>query len=705
MFLIIKSMYRILPLLCVFSGVMSLHAHAGEIHGSIRSHDLEVELYLKENKLRAVDHMCVQRGDSDEVIFFINKSFKVVSITSSGMNVIFEAEKGGYAGNAKIVAITVPAPLKNKESICFDIVYEGTLPALPDSFSGEDIGVTSGVIGEEGVYLSPSSRWYPDMINSLATFRVTVVTPKEYESVTQGVLVGEKTEDNKVYTTWEEGNVSEGCSLVAGKYKVTHVTHDGIDLYAYFFPEEQSLVDTYLNATKRYLDIYRNIIGEYPYKKFAIVENFFQTGYGMPSFTLLGSAVVKLPFIVDISLGHEVLHNWWGNSVFVDDTGGNWCEGLTTYMADYYYKEIQGASAANDYRNEVCRKYTNYVTTQNDFPLKLFIGRSNKATQAIGYGKTAMVFHMLRKMIGDEVFYKSLKDFYKKMIWQRANWGDIENIFEEVSGQELSWFFDQWVNRKGAPIIELGETHVIKEGDTWSVTAKILQKTDEPYRIHLPIHFQLEEGIFHTTTEIKNNSESISLKVKSRPKSIAIDPDNEIFRRLHAEEIPPAIDLVMGDRKVIVYPTKGEDSMKRAYKKLANILANEQDFIKADTEITEAEISQATLFVLGGVEENKMSKLVQKNLPGKLSLAKDVFSVDAVMYKDKKDAFLITIKNPFNKEKGIALFAGFSPEAVEKTGYKIPHYGKYSYLVFSDGKNRVKEILSVESSPLQRTFE
>lgn len=701
MFLIIRSMYRIVPLLSVLLSVISMDVHARGVSSSIKSHVIDVEFSLNENKLIAEDHVCVQKGESNEVLFLINKSFKVTSIASSGKDLAF---KPGKAGNAQTMKITVPATVKSKETICFDIKYEGILPALPDSFSGEDIGATSGIIGEYGVYLSPACRWYPDMPDSLAKFKVTVVMPKECEAVTQGILVSKKTEDNKVSITWEEDNVSEGCSLVAGKYKVTAVRHNDIDIYAYFYPEEQPLVDTYLDATKRYLDIYQDLIGKYPYKKFAIVENFFQTGYGMPSFTLLGSEVVKLPFIVDISLGHEVLHNWWGNSVFVDDTRGNWCEGLTTYMADYYYKEIKGDSAAMAYRNEICRKYTHYVTTQNDFPLKMFLGRSDKATQAIGYGKTAMVFHMLRKMLGDEVFYQALRDFYKNMLWQRANWEDIEKVFEKVSGLELAWFFDQWVNKKGSPVIELGETTVNKEGNVWVVKAEILQKTHEPYRVHLPVSLQLDDGIFHTTTEIKNSADRISLQVKSRPENIAIDPYNEVFRRLHADEIPPTIDLVMGDRKIIIYPANCEDSMKAEYKKLAHVLANERDSIKADTEITEAEIAQTSLFILGGVEENKISKLVQNNLPVELSLTKDAFGADTVMYGDKKDAFLVTIKHPFHKEKGIALFAGFSPEAVNKTGYKIHHYGKYSYLVFSDGNNRVKEVVSIGDSPLQRTL-
>ena len=79
----------------------------------------------------------------------------------------------------------------------------------------------------------------------------------------------------------------------------------------------------YRQATKRYIDMYSEQIGPYAFKKFALVENFWQTGYGMPSFTLLGQQVIRFPFILHSSYPHELLHNWWGNSVFVDYETGN----------------------------------------------------------------------------------------------------------------------------------------------------------------------------------------------------------------------------------------------------------------------------------------------------------------------------------------------------------------------------------------------
>jgi len=101
------------------------------------------------------------------------------------------------------------------------------------------------------------------------------------------------------------------------------------------------------------------------HKKFALIENFWEAGYGMPSFTLLGEKIIRFPFILHSSYPHELLHNWWGNSVYVDFETGNWCEGITVYMADHLIKEQR--NQAIEYRRATLQKYTNYVTPENDF--------------------------------------------------------------------------------------------------------------------------------------------------------------------------------------------------------------------------------------------------------------------------------------------------------------------------------------------------
>ncbi len=703
----IRSTRYIFPLLILaITTAFSIRANeAGK--SNILSHNIEIELFLKEHKLKAIDHLLVPYENSEKVSCFLNKSFQVLSVSSSNKKLDFKTTSNG---NGQRLEITIPSDLRQSDSVILDIAYEGTLFEKPGSPEKEDLGETTGTIGEEGVYLSPACLWYPDMPDSLSTFRVTVITPAGYEAVTQGTLVSKKSDTDTIYTTWEEKNVSEDCHLVAGRYKVTSIKHNGIDIYAYFFPEEQGLVETYINATKRYLDMYQKLLGNYPYGKFAIVENFFQTGYGMPSFTLLGSTVVKLPFIVDTSLGHEILHNWWGNSVFVDESQGNWCEGLTAYMADYYYKELKDTASADDYRKNICRKYTSYVTGQNDFPLKRFIGRRDQATQAIGYGKTAMVFHMLRQMVGDNLFYQSLRRFYKDKIWQQANWKDIQGIFEDACKTDLSWFFEQWINRTGAPFIEMGKTEVTQSSNGWLTRIEVIQTSPqtllgkgEPYRLFVPIQMELDGGNFYTVTEIKESSSAVVIQTESQPVHIAIDPQCNVFRRLHREEIPPTIDFILGDNeKVIVYPTGGEGALQASYKKLAELLGEKGGVIKADTEVTETEMTRKSLFILGGLAENKIAKFFVDNLPKDFTIEEGSFMVNKVPYRDTGNALLVTSRNPKNRDKGIALFLGLSSDTIKNVGFKLPHYGKYSYLLFADGKNVDKGTFAITDSPLQR---
>ena len=105
----------------------------------------------------------------------------------------------------------------------------------------------------------------------------------------------------------------------------------------------------------------------------------------MPTYTVLGKAAVRLPFIPETSLGHEILHQWFGNSVYVDYRAGNWCEGLTTFLADHFYEEEEGRG--REYRKGVLIDFQSYVNDKNAFPLKAFTERTDAASEAIGYGK------------------------------------------------------------------------------------------------------------------------------------------------------------------------------------------------------------------------------------------------------------------------------------------------------------------------------
>ena len=173
----------------------------------------------------------------------------------------------------------------------------------------------------------------------------------------------------------------------------------------------------------------------------------------MPSFTLLGPQVIRLPFIISSSYPHEVLHNWWGNGVYIDYPGGNWSEGLTVYLADHLLKEREGQGAA--YRRDSLSAYADYVRSGADAPLTEFRARHGAASQAIGYGKGAMLFHMLRVQLGDAAFRQGLRRFYADNRFRIAGYPDLRRAFESASSQDLGAFFTAWTTRTGAPRLAL----------------------------------------------------------------------------------------------------------------------------------------------------------------------------------------------------------------------------------------------------------
>ncbi len=205
-----------------------------------------------------------------------------------------------------------------------------------------------------------------------------------------------------------------------------------VEVFAFLRDDDPALAQRYLDATARYLELYNGMLPPYPYASFALVENFWETGYGMPGFTLLGPRVIRFPWILTSSYPHELLHNWWGNSVYVDFETGNWCEGLTAYMADHLFAEQRGEGAT--YRRATLKKFTDMVSAGDDFPLSTFGSRQSAASEAVGYGKSLMLFHMARRAVGDESFLEALSLFDREHIYTRASFADLAAAFTDASG-------------------------------------------------------------------------------------------------------------------------------------------------------------------------------------------------------------------------------------------------------------------------------
>ncbi|HXW68902.1 MAG TPA: hypothetical protein VEJ88_04785, partial [Dissulfurispiraceae bacterium] len=206
------------------------------------------------------------------------------------------------------------------------IVYEGIFKGGKD-FKGTNFGVVPSVIEERGISLT--GLWYP-CIDELSFYHLSAALPEGFTAVSEADEIRKSAGNGQVHFVFDFQHPAPGINFIAVRgCEEIKSTLNGTGIYAYFFREDLPLAGRYIEYAKKYIRLYEGMLGKYPYRRFSVVENFLPSGYSMPSFTLLGRDVVRLPFILETSLGHEVLHQWFGNLVYVDYDKGNWSEGLT----------------------------------------------------------------------------------------------------------------------------------------------------------------------------------------------------------------------------------------------------------------------------------------------------------------------------------------------------------------------------------------
>jgi hypothetical protein len=431
--------------------------------------------------------------------------------------------------------------------------------------------------------------------------------------------------------------------------------------------------------------MYEKLIGPYPYKKFALVENFWESGFGMPSFTLLGSKIIRFPFIMYSSYPHEILHNWWGNGVFPDYKKGNWAEGLTAYLSDHLLKEMRANGVA--YRQETLQKYADYVLAGRDFPLSQFRSRHSSSSEAVGYGKSLMFFHMLRQDLGDETFLRSLQDFYRKNRFRLASFDDFRQSFEGVSGKEMKADFHQWLARPGAPELKVSRAKARAEGDGYVLTGLLEQvQPGSAYFLRIPVAVTMEgQNQAHQTVLIMRKKRyELKLQVPARPMRLDMDPEFDLFRRLKRDEIPPALTQAFGAKKMLILlPSSADKSLLHAYREISRSLGQsgpDEVEVKLDTEVKELPSNRAVTLL--GWENLFLSEIVSALSPYDATINQEEIHLGSTKIKRENHSVVLTARQPKNKDFALTWVASDLPEALPGLARKLPHYHKYSYLGF-----------------------
>jgi len=652
-------------------------------------HQLRMALHPEQHTLAVEDRIALPPGSPRTLYFSLHRDLNPTS-PDAGIE-----SMGGMPENwLRQYRVTLPP---GRDS--FTLAYNGEIfhPPQQDAREARSFESTPGIIAAEGTVLTGDSGWYPRFGNGMLTFTLDITLPQGWRAISQG----ERIATSESHAGWQESQPQEEIYLIAAPFTEYARSDDGIAALVYLRKDDAALAQSYLAATARYIALYQRLIGPYPYAKFALVENFWETGYGMPSFTLLGSQVIRLPFIIDIPYPHEILHNWWGNGVYVDYANGNWSEGLTAYLADHLLQEQKGNGA--EYRRSTLQKYADFVSAGRDFPLAQFTSRHSAQSEAVGYGKAMMLFHMLRRQLGDDIFIRTLQNFYRNYRFKRASFADLEQAFSQSAGKDLRPFFAQWVQQSGAPQMRLVSAQARRAGAGYELSIKVEQtQPGLAYVLDLPLAVTLagRDAAYSTVIGMKDKQAELHLSLAAQPLRVDVDPEFDLFRRLDRAEIPPALSQVFGAEKLlIVLPRKAPEDLRAQYLGIAQAwqkLPSRETSIKWDDEIERLPDEDA-VWLFG--EENRFRGEFQTALMQSGAMLSEGGVWLAKEYERTLHALVLTTHIGQTPAAWLA-----APDAamLPILARKLPHYAKYSYAAFSGSEltNLVKGVWPVARSPL-----
>lgn len=404
-------------------------------------------------------------------------------------------------------------------------------------------------IGPEGSYLLYPSRWFP--VNDFgvnrfaATMRITV--PSGEMVVASGKPLAPIQQTGKVTYVYESSERTFPGTVIAGNYGVTPATRIGANIAVYMKPGREEIASNYGDEAAKILGFYSEKFGPLPGGgRLMIVEigNDTVGGYTAPGLVALASRGFSTRVNTRL-LAHEISHLWWRclvnpatrNDAYLD-------EGLATYSAAMYIESAEGENEFEDTMHEI---QIGALTHEEVLP----IGQSGNLHeftpeyQSIVYQKGAMVFHMLRWVMGDQAFFSVLQALARDYAGKSISTDDFEKLSEKVGKQELTYFFAQWVHSTGVPNFKRTWA-VYRAGEAYQVVGKVQQDIDI---FRMPVEVRIfPEGRkpVNERVEMVGTTADFTVTTPTRPLRVVVDPASRLLK--YNDAIKVEVEMAKGDQ-------------------------------------------------------------------------------------------------------------------------------------------------------------
>ncbi len=467
------------------------------------------------------------------------------NVTLTIDSILFSENKLVFQHNSDLLTIQLASILHPSSSIKLKIFYHG----ISDFTGNYDGGGIYFASPDRAATISEPSfarNWWPckDVPSDKATATISITVPDSLTAVSNGLLKNIERHDGKATFHWstEYPMSTYLLSFAVARYNESSEEYTGsggktMKIYYYVFPEDTGKAKIDFQNIAKIMEYFRQTFGEYPFVNeklgFAEIEGDMtmenQTICSIQKNFFTGDRQYELTF------AHEIAHHWFGNMLTPQDWHHTWLnEGFATYAEALYLEHRRGPEVYQQYINSM-------MAMDNGTYAGSVIGKSDTAfwdsfSPAQSY-KGAIVLHMLRRMLGDSTFFSCLSNYVTSpnLRYRNVTTEDFIDVCEKISGQNLRWFFNQWVYASAdsvdRPVLEYEWSS--SEGTSQKeITVSIEQKTAGKilYRLPLTVSLTTMNSIINFNVIDSVAVQSFKFPVNNQPDTVEIDKENRIFK-------------------------------------------------------------------------------------------------------------------------------------------------------------------------------
>src|SRR6266581_2296831 len=465
-------------------------------------------------------------------------------------SVLVSGQPARFERAPDLLNVILPQATKQNDQVKISITYHGR-PKDGLIFANDRDGKPS-VTGDN--WPNRVHQWIPclDHPSAKATVSFTVVVPNRDRVVANGGLYGmDRMAGTMTWTYSERRPIPPYCMVIAvSEGAKVDDPYEGVRLSHFVPQKDRAYAPKGFSPASSAVSFFSQTIAPYPYEKLALIIGATRFG-GMEN----SSAIVFTSTLFDIRanekmskrfgipartedvVAHEIAHQWFGDSVTESTWADLWLsEGFATYFAGLFIEKYDGEEAFRAYMRSAAERYFAYENQHRSPIHDTETLDLNQLLNPNNYEKGAWVLHMLRKQLGDDAFFKGLRDYYQAHHESNATTEDLREALEKASRQNLREFFARWVYASGHPKYELSWSwkNGTEKGGLLTITLQQTQPGDV-FLDPVPVVIDFDGGARHELIKPTGKSASQQFSLVSRPQSVQIDPDETILKEVIAK--------------------------------------------------------------------------------------------------------------------------------------------------------------------------